>query len=443
MKKNGGFNIYSFLGKKFACPLCPKEHHIPIRKLITEKGVIPSLSPIISSLVKGKKILILSDKNTDKVAGRKCAEVLEKEYRVSSLVLSAGRNERVHAEEKYLAGILKRLADKDAILTVGSGSITDLGKYAADNLKIPLVSFPTAPSMNAYTSGVAAFLSGGLKKTVSVKPAVGVITDLDTISRAPLDLLKSGFADSLAKSFANADWKISSLITGEDFCMLPFKITAAAENSYINDGKGLVTRNKEIIARLMEGLNLGGLSMVIAGASSPASGGEHLISHFLDMIAHKQKRETFSYHGLQVGLGTMVSAAIYERLKLFSTRDVVKRLRCNAVDYNKSAVFYARNNLEITKEFEKKLPLLKKLRNNLPSLWNQIKKEAFALTYPAEKLKKALKEAGCPLNFSEIGVDKKLTFQAIAYSRFIRGRLTILDVADELGILSEIAEEFR
>ncbi len=57
-------------------------------------------------------------------------------------------------------------------------------------------------------------------------------------------------------------------------------------------------------------------------------------------------------------------------------------------------------------------------------------------------MKKALKEAGCPLKFSEIGVDKNLAFQAIMHSRFIRSRLTILDVADELGILSEIAENF-
>ena len=383
MKKNGSFNVYSFLGKKFTCPFCPKEHCIPIQKLITEKEAICSLFTIIYSLIKGKKILILSDDNTYEVAGRKCAEVLEKEYRVSSLILSAGRNERVHAEEKYFPEILSRLKGKDAILTVGAGSITDLGKYAADNLKVPLISFPTAPSMNVYTFGVAAFLSGGLKKTVPVKPAVGVITDLDIISSAPLDLLKSGFADSLAKSFANADWRFSSLITGENFCALPFKITTEAENRYINKGGKLVARNKRIIAGLMEGLNLGGLSMLIAGNSFPASGGEHLISHFLDMIAHKQERETFAYHGLQVGLGTMVSASIYERLKLFSTRDVEKRLRRNEINYDKAVVFYARNNLNITKEFEKKLPLLKKLRNGLPFLWDRIKKESFVLTYPA------------------------------------------------------------
>src|SRR3989339_1685466 len=94
MKKIDGFNIYSFLGKKFACPFCPEEHDIPVRKLITEKGAIFSLSSIISSLIKGKKVLILSDNNTDKVAGRKCAEILEKDFRVSSLVLSAGKHER-------------------------------------------------------------------------------------------------------------------------------------------------------------------------------------------------------------------------------------------------------------------------------------------------------------------------------------------------------------
>lgn len=439
MKKIDKFSAYSFLGKRFACPFCPKKHFIPTRKLVMGKETIFLLPGILSSLVKGKNVLILSDDNTYEIAGRKCAEILKDKYRVSSLVLSSERNERVHAEEKYLDKISNQLRDKNAIITVGAGSITDMGKYSADILRTPVISFPTAPSMNAYTSGVAAFLSGGLKKTVPVKPAVGVVTDLDVISRAPLDLLKAGFADSLAKSFANADWQFSSLITGEDFCILPFKMTTEAENKYINKGKGLITRNKKIISNLMDGLNLGGFSMVIAGNSSPASGGEHLVSHLLDMIAYKKGRETFSYHGLQVGLGVIVSAAVYEKLRLLSNRDVAKRLRQTEVDYNQALAFYGRNGLDITEEFKKKMSLIKKFRNDLPLLWNRMKKESFALTYSSGKIKKVLKEAKCPLTFAEIGVDKKLAFQAIMYSRFIRSRLTILDVADELGILNKVA----
>ena len=407
MKKTAEFNIYPFLGKGFTCPVCSRKHFIPTRKLVMEKGAVSALPGVASALVKGGKLLVLCDNNTYGAAGERCAEVLGERYRVSTLVLSAGKGKKVHADERYLAGILKRLKDKDALITAGAGSITDMGKYAADRLKVPVISFPTAPSMNAYTSGVAAFISGGLKKTVPVEPAAGVVTDLDVISRAPLDLLKSGFADSMAKSFANADWRISSLFTGEDFCMLPFRITTAAEKRYINRGKKLLERDEKSVSGLMDGLNLGGFSMVIAGNSSPASGGEHLISHLLDMVAHSRGREPFAYHGLQVGLGTIVSAVIYEELKSLSGRAVAARLKRGRADCGEKLAWLAQENFDVTEEFGKKAPLLEKMRGDLPSMWERIREEAFVLVPPAGKLKTALKKAGCPLSFAEIGVDRK------------------------------------
>ncbi|MCK4817771.1 iron-containing alcohol dehydrogenase, partial [bacterium] len=277
-------NIYSLLNKAFTCQFCGKQHFSPIKEVVTKKGAILSLPDFFSYLVKGKEVLILSDNVTYEVAGKRCAELLSGEYKTSSLILSPKGAETVHAEEKYLPEIFEHLQNKNAILTVGTGSITDLGKYVADELNVPVVSFPTAPSMNAYTSEISALLLKGVKVTLSVRPAVGVLTDLDIISQAPLDLIKAGFADSLAKAFANADWKMSSLLTGEDFCPLPLKITTEAESKYIDRGDELIQRKEEIISYLMDGLNAGGFSMVIAGETSPASGGEHLISHFLDMV---------------------------------------------------------------------------------------------------------------------------------------------------------------
>ena len=182
--------------------------------------------------------------------------------------------------------------------------------------------------------------------------------------------------------------------------------------------------------------------MVIAGKSSPASGGEHLISHFLDMEAHKQKKEPFSYHGLQVGLGIIISSYIYERLKNFSAKDVKKRLLNKNINYEEKLKSFGKDTSSIKKEFEKKIPILKKLPQKLPSLWEQIKEESFPLVYSPKEIKKYLRKAKCPLHFEEIGVNKGLAYRTIMYARYIRGRLTILDIADELGILEEITENF-
>ncbi len=103
-----------------------------------QSSLLPSL---LSQLIKKKRILILSDNITHRIAAERCEKIL-KEIKVSSLILFPQGSKRVYAEEKYLPEILKRSQDRNVIITVGTGTITDLGKYAAHQFKeevFPLV----------------------------------------------------------------------------------------------------------------------------------------------------------------------------------------------------------------------------------------------------------------------------------------------------------------
>jgi len=434
-------NIYKYLGKSFRCGFCGRIHNIPVRAI--EKGNIEKLGEFVSSLLpEVKSIVLLTDNIVWDVIGKRCKEVLEDRFYVIPHILSPSGEKRVTAKEEYMDGIVRALRKADAVITAGTGTITDLGKYAGDISKKPVISIPSAPSMNAYTSGVAAVIKRGVKTTFSVSPALGVFIDESILTESPIELIKAGFADSCAKAFANADWKLSSIITGDDFCELPLRIVSESEKRYIEKGHLLLKRDREIISSLMEGLNLGGISMVIAGSSSPASGGEHLISHFLDMYAHQNKREIFSYHGLQVGTGIYISAVIYEYLNNLSSGEVKKLLLKKSIDYGKKmeqlrSIFPSSAAL-IEEELKKKVVVDKKIKETLPDRWDEIKKDVFPLVYSPSEVKRFLSSAGCPLSMRDIGVDKKLAFLTLTLSRFIRGRLVILDIADNLGILEEI-----
>jgi glycerol dehydrogenase-like iron-containing ADH family enzyme len=133
----------------------------------------------------------------------------------------------------------------------------------------------------------------------------------------------------------------------------------------------------------------------------------------------------------------MISARIYERLTDLSPQEVEKRLSRWHLDYGKEM---EKDVLFGEQEFAEKVPFLRNLSQNLPPLWEQIKEEVFSLVYSPEQIKGYLDKAKCPLYFEEIGVDKELAYRAIMNARYIRGRLTVLDIADELGILKEIAE---
>jgi len=335
-------------------------------------------------------------------------------YSIKSVILNPEGEKRVTAQEKYLGQIEKNLSDEKIIITVGTGTITDLGKIIGDEFNIPVVCFPTAASMNAYTSPVAAYIKEG--------------------------------ADSLAKSFANTDWKISSIITGEYFCSLPYKIVSEAEKNYIDKGNLIKTGDEKTIEYLMEGLNLGGISMALAGKSSPASGGEHLISHFLDMYAHQNSREIFNFHGIQVASGIYISSLLYEEIKNLESKQIYEMISKRNIDYSEKfekLINYFPSGKEILKkEFENKIKNLKLLKEKFPVKWEEIKKNAFQMTIPSEKIKKIFKEVNAPFYLKDIGVDEKLAFDDIMLSRFIRNRITILDIADEIGILENFAKRY-
>jgi glycerol-1-phosphate dehydrogenase [NAD(P)+] len=198
-----------------------------------------------------------------------------------------------------------------------------------------------------------------------------------------------------------------------------------------------------VVGYLIDGLIRGGISMVVAGNSSPASGGEHMISHYLDMESHALAREPFAYHGLQVGVGVMVVAAIYERLRKMDKGEVVRRLNERASgEYEERSRKYFPHSFEIVwQDFKKKLPLLARLPEILPASWEEIVGDVLPRLPAAETIRGYLSAAGCPDKFSGIGVDADTARRAVLGGRFIRGRLVSLDIADELGILTEVVEE--
>ena len=434
----------NILGKEFKCKECEEIHRVDVKGI--KYGSLDEIDKFIfKSYGKSKKILVLCDEVTYEVSGRKICENL-KYNNASPLILKPENEKRVHAKYKYIEEIERNIKDIDLILTCGTGTITDLGKLAGDKNKIPVISFPTAPSMNGYTSPVAAYIKDGVKITTRVKPCEYVYIDENIITNTPIELIKAGFADSLAKSFANSDWKISSIITGEKFCGLPFKIVSEAEKKYINKGDLIKGRDKKVIKDIMDGLNLGGISMIIAGSSSPASGGEHLISHFLDMYAHQNKIEPFSFHGLQVGTGVYISSLIYDLVIDFKSDKIGKRIEKRKINYDekfeKIYSFFPSSKNILKKIFDKKIKVIEEIKEKLPLKWDEIKKEAIPMVYSPSEIEKFLKKAECPLHLSEICDDKKLIKNAILFSRFIRERITILDIADEIGILDEFVYDY-
>ncbi len=229
--------------------------------------------------------LVVMDENTEAVAGARVAAELGAE----SLVLPA----EVHATEPAAEAVAARVSG--TLVAVGSGTLTDIVRYAAHLAGCEFFSVPTAASMDGYASGVAALERDGVKLTLPARGPAGVFADPRIAARAPVELTRAGIGDLLAKATARVDWLAAHLLYGEDWRELPPPAPL--------DIEALLAGEVEAMAGLMRGLIDSGIAMAEIGSSRPASGCEHHASHLWDLLAGRGLRQR-ALHGLQVGYAT-------------------------------------------------------------------------------------------------------------------------------------------
>ncbi len=88
--------------------------------------------------------------------------------------------------------VRSRAKDSDLIVALSSGTVNDICKYASYLEGKNYISFPTAASMNGYTSSNASILVDGYKKFLVAHLPRAIYIDTNIITNAPLRLTLSG-----------------------------------------------------------------------------------------------------------------------------------------------------------------------------------------------------------------------------------------------------------
>ena len=441
-------SIEELIDFSVSCP-CGKEHRVDLQAVSIRSGAVDDLPDMVRRFGTRLRIAVTADRITREITGEKVRRLLERDaHTVSLLTVPDGPGGRPHAEEGALALTETALENADLAVAVGSGTINDLTKLAAFNTKIPYIVAATAPSMNGYTSAIAAMMIKGVKRTVPCAQPVAVVADLDILQNAPLELIAAGLGDLESKPTAAADYRLGALIRGDDYCRAPESVVKVAERRAAETAARLKRRDPEAIAILTEALILSGLSMKLAGSSSPASGGEHLISHFWDMTAADQGRIE-GFHGAQVGVATIVTAALYEHLAALSS-DAIKPDAIIAarpsIEAEAATVRALHGNfaVEIDAGYRLKRPDEAALRARLEFLkenWGEIWDAQRDLLRPAAQIRKTLRAAGAPTTVGELGLSPEHLRNAFHAARRIRNRYTVLDLAFDIGVLETHAAQ--
>jgi len=403
---------------------------VPTRSVAIAETLAGREAELVAALGLGPRLAVVVDDNTYRVLGRRVAAALgtgQREIRMPG---------RPHADTATIERLRRKSADCDALIAVGAGTINDLCKYAAALDGKSYAVFATAPSMNGYTSVNAAITVDGLKKSLPAVAAAGVFIDLEVCAQAPARMIRSGLGDSVCRSTAQADWLLAHLLLDQPYRRAPFALLAEDEAALFAQSGALLQGDTGAMRRLARTLVLSGFGMTICGGSFPASQGEHLISHYVEMLAPAEWPDSF--HGEQIAVATLTIARLQERM----LDDRAPRLVPSAPDEAALRThFGAELGATCWKEFAAKrldAARAEALNARLASRWDEIRGEIAAVARPAVELQAVLKRAGAPTGPADLGWPLDFYATAVRHAREIRNRYTFLDLAADSGALDDM-----
>lgn len=413
-------NINQLLGEK-TCT-CGKIHSCDIKSVLIGSGALKELA---NNLGTYEHILLVADKNTYVVCGEKVKEQLGEKTEDILIYECEGY---LIPNEIAAETLEKKVTKKtDLIIGVGSGVIQDLCKYVSYHAKLPYAIVATAPSMDGYASVGAAMIIGNMKVTYSCHVPEMIIGDTDILKDAPMEMIQAGYGDILGKFSCLNDWKLSHIVNDEYFCEEIYQLTFDMLKKTKDLGEALQNRQKEAVQTLMEALVGVGIAMAYAGNSRPASGSEHHLSHFFEVVGILNKEPYFA-HGIDVVYSSIYTQRLREELLVIAD---------GMIDEKSERIFcwedWEKNIREIyTDAADGVIALQKKLgwynsdkRRIYKEKWREIK--SVLQEAPTEKeLMGYLKQIGLDINqFDTLYGNKKIN-HAIRYAKDLKDRYTVL-----------------
>lgn len=370
---------------EFDCS-CGKHHNFSVHDMSIRKGAIEDL-PKMAEPFKDGKILVVFDNHTYEVAGKRAVELLkENGFNVKELLFDTG-DDILIPDEKTLGRIVQEQdLDTSLMVAVGSGVINDSVKFVTSRSGLPYIIVATAPSMDGYVADGAPIFSQGYKYSPVAHLTYGLVGDTDILKTAPQDLIQAGYGDVVGKITAIADWDLAVKANNDYRCDTCVTLVNRALDKCFAKAEGLKDRDPESLGALLEALTLTGVAMALVNISRPASGAEHMLSHFweMDYIARGLNP---NHHGIQVGVATPIIARFFEELA-----DI------------------------------------------LPE-------GTGALCPPHEEIEALLAKGGAPVSPKDIGISKELFHDSLLKGYTVRPRYSIMQFAKDNGRLEEIADK--
>jgi glycerol-1-phosphate dehydrogenase [NAD(P)+] len=372
-------------------------------------------------------------------------------YQVRPLWLEGDHYGLVHADFSQVRRVHDTILPGDALIALGSGTVTDIVKHAAhlydleqdERKKLVYICCMTANSVTAFAANMAVLLKDGVKRTIPSRYPTAIVADLPVLASAPKAMTLAGLGDCCARFVAYGDWYLASALGMVDFYSeVPLALLGNLETVLIERAAGIGERSLEGEAVVAQALLLAGMAQSIVNMSAPISGTEHVTSHVLDMIAAHHKRG-LALHGAQVGVATISAARLYQHFLTNFDPDSVDFDRCYPNDtllQSRMEQLFASIDasgamaLECWRDYSKKLQLWRRNRPRFEQFcrdWQTLHRPKLStLVCTPELVTAILTQAGAPLipqNLEPPITQEEYDF-ALEHGHFIRERFVLGDL---------------
>ncbi len=414
-----------FLKKLENCP-CGKKHTFDTEIVEIESGLVHRVGEILAKAEFPRKVLLVADENTLAASAGILESLNDAGFELKQLIYK----DMKYAKVEQVREVEALAADVGGIISVGTGSLNDICRVVTYQHQKQYCIFATAPSMDGFASDTAPIIENSFKSSWQAAQPRIILADTAILAKAPAILKSSGFGDMIAKYVGLVDWRVANLLIDEYYCDQIAAMTRDATNRIYALADRINEDSEEAAGAVMEALIMTGLAMKLAGSSRPASGAEHVISHYLE--CHKVIRGIWpDFHGRKVSVGTVWCTKLYQNLA-----DRFETISCTEDQTDWDAVYA---------HYDEKLhPDVQKLNNptitdlvdpaKLEKCWPEIR-AIIREELPAIKdMLQAMKTAGAPTEPSEVGVDDQFMADAMRYHSYMRYRLLIPRLLPMMGI---------
>jgi glycerol-1-phosphate dehydrogenase [NAD(P)+] len=187
----------------------------------------------------------------------------------------------------------------DLLLSVGGGSVVDVGKRVHRQFGLPHVTIPTIIANDGLVSPISVLRTdSGRRESLPAAVPIGAVVDLDVIQRSPRCYLVAAAGDVLSNLSASYDW-LRLFRQSDDaiaFNDLAYELAVGAAEALVGS-RSVDFDDDAFLLKIVRAQISSGLAMSLAGTSRPCSGAEHLLSHAIDYLQLGGDQ----LHGLQVG----------------------------------------------------------------------------------------------------------------------------------------------